>query len=55
VDEVPRPAAVFEGADARDLVLLDRRVPPGAVVAVTVEDDGGAEAPTGEPLFTAQT
>jgi anti-sigma-K factor RskA len=55
VDDVPRPAALFEGADARDLVLLNRRVPPGAVVAVTVEGDGGAEAPTGEPLFTAET
>jgi anti-sigma-K factor RskA len=55
VDDVPRPAALFEGADARDLVLLDRRVPPDAVVAVTVERDGGVDAPTGEPLFTAQT
>jgi anti-sigma-K factor RskA len=55
VDDVPRPAALFEGADARDLVLLDRRVPPGSVVAVTVEDDGGVEAPTRQPLFTAQT
>jgi hypothetical protein len=30
-------------------------VPADAVVAVTVERDGGVEAPTGEPLFTAQT
>src|SRR5918996_1349768 len=54
VDDVPRPAGLFEGADARDLVLLDRRVPPGAVVAVTVEDDGGVDAPTQEPVFSAQ-
>lgn len=54
VGDVPRPAALFDGADARDLVLLDRRVPPGAVVAVTVEDDGGVDAPTTEPLFSAR-
>jgi anti-sigma-K factor RskA len=54
VDDVPRPAGLFEGADARDLVLLDRRVPPGAVVAVTVEDDGGVDAPTQEPVFSAR-
>ena len=54
VDDVPRPAALFEGADARDLVLLDRRVPPGAVVAVTVEDDGGVDTPTTNPLFSAR-
>jgi anti-sigma-K factor RskA len=50
----PLPAGLFDGEDARDLVLLDRRVPSGAVVAVTVEDDGGVDAPTQEPLFSAR-
>jgi anti-sigma-K factor RskA len=53
VDDVPRPAGLFEGADTRDLVLLDRRVPPGAIVAVTVEDEGGVESPTRKPVFSA--
>jgi anti-sigma-K factor RskA len=51
----PRPAGLFEGGESEDVVLLERMVPPDAVVAVTVERDGGVEAPTGDPLFTAQT
>jgi anti-sigma-K factor RskA len=51
----PRPAGLFEGGEQRNVVLLDRNVPADAVVAVTVEQDGGVEAPTGKPLFTAQT
>lgn len=55
VDDVPRPAGLFTGADARDLVLLDRRVPANAVVAVTLEDEDGVDVPTGTPLFSAET
>jgi len=51
----PRPAGLFEGEDARDLVLLERRVPADAVVAVTLEDEGGVDVPTGTPLFSAET
>lgn len=51
----PRPAGLFDGSDRRDLVLLDRKVPTNAVVAVTLEDDGGVDAPTSEPIITAQT
>jgi anti-sigma-K factor RskA len=54
-DERPSPAGLFAGEDARDLVLLERRVPPDAVVAVTLEDEGGVDVPTGTPLFSAQT
>jgi hypothetical protein len=36
-------------------VLLDRKVPANAVVAVTVEREGGVHAPTGKPVFTAET
>jgi anti-sigma-K factor RskA len=50
-----RPAGLFEGGESRDVVLLERQVPADAVVAVTVERDGGVDAPTGEPLITAQT
>jgi hypothetical protein len=28
-------------------------VPLGSGVAVTVEDDGGTDAPTSDPIFTA--
>jgi anti-sigma-K factor RskA len=47
------PAGVFDARHERDVVRLTRPVPPGSGVAVTVEDDGGAEAPTSDPIFTA--
>ena len=50
----PAPAALFEGGEARDFVRLDEPVPPGATVALTVEDEGGAPAPTQQPFVTAQ-
>ncbi|MEX2210550.1 MAG: anti-sigma factor [Gaiellaceae bacterium] len=53
--DAPRRAGLFEGRAARDLVLLDRPVPDDAVVAVTLEQDGGVDAPTGAPLFSAST
>lgn len=37
-----------------NVVPLERTVPPGVAVAVTLEDDEGVERPTGDPLFTAQ-
>ena len=51
----PSPAGLCDGEDARDLVLRERRVPPDAVVAVTLEDEGGVDVPTGTPLFSAET
>ena len=50
----PAPAALFQGDDPRDFVKLDEPVPPGATVALTVEDEGGAPAPTQQPFVTAQ-
>ncbi|HJV29224.1 MAG TPA: anti-sigma factor [Gaiellaceae bacterium] len=47
------PAGVFEAKRERDVVRLTRPVPPGSGVAVTVEDDGGTDAPTSDPIFTA--
>ena len=50
IDQVPRRAGLFDG---NGVVGLDRTVPRDATVAVTVEDDGGADAPTSMPIFSA--
>ena len=47
------PAGVFDAKHERDVVRLTRPVPPGSGVAVTVEDDGGTDVPTSDPIFTA--
>jgi anti-sigma-K factor RskA len=51
----PRRAGLFEAEEGEDVVRLDERVPRGAVVAVTLERDGGVDAPTRAPLFSART
>ena len=54
-NNAPVPAGLFNGADERDFVELDEDVPAGAIVAVTVEDEGGVDAPTQlPPPITAQ-
>ena len=53
-DDRPRPAGVFEGDEGHDVVRLQERVPRGAVVAVTLERNGGVSAPTGDALFSAE-
>ena len=50
----PKPAGLFNGDDRNDLLLLED-VPANAVVAVTVEPEGGVDAPTTQPIFSAQT
>jgi anti-sigma-K factor RskA len=47
---VPQRAGLFERPG---VALLERRVEPGQTVAVTLEPDGGLDAPSGAPLFTA--
>ncbi len=47
----PRPAGLFRGGGGCPPVLLDRQVPAGAIVAVTLERKGGAEKPTGPILL----
>jgi anti-sigma-K factor RskA len=47
------PAGLFDSRDGRAAVVLDEPVPEGATVAVTVEDDEGAEAPTTEAFARA--
>jgi anti-sigma-K factor RskA/putative zinc finger protein len=46
------PAGVFEGGRER-VVTLDKPVPPGATVMVTLEKEGGVAQPEGKPLFRA--
>lgn len=46
-------AGLFDGADARTVVVLTRPVPDDAIVAVTLENDGGVDVPTGSPLFSS--
>jgi len=50
----PIPAGTFDGGPDTTVHRLDRPVPPGSQVAVTVERDGGVDAPTGEILMSAK-
>jgi anti-sigma-K factor RskA len=48
----PQRAGLFPGEDdGRDVVRVDGTVEPGQVVLVTVEDAGGVDAPTTEPIL----
>ena len=49
---VPKRAGLFEEPG---VALLTRPVEPGQMVAVTVEPDGGLDAPSGSPIFTASS
>jgi anti-sigma factor RsiW len=49
---VPQPAGLFERPG---VARLTRPVEPGQMVAVTVEPDGGLDAPSGAPIFTASS
>jgi anti-sigma-K factor RskA len=49
---VPRRAGLFERPG---VAVLTRPVEPGQMVAVTLEPDGGLDAPSGAPLFTASS
>jgi anti-sigma-K factor RskA len=50
--KTPRPAGLFRGGSGcAPPVLLEREVPTGAIVAVTLEREGGAQAPTGPILI----
>jgi anti-sigma-K factor RskA len=53
--DTPKPAGTFDGDKAHDVVRLTRPVPPGAKVAVTVEQAGGVDAPTSPPVMSAAT
>jgi anti-sigma-K factor RskA len=50
----PKRAGLFRGGESPTMLTLDEMVPAGSVVAATVERQGGVDAPTQTPLFTAQ-
>jgi anti-sigma-K factor RskA len=50
----PAPAGTFDGGGKVSVVLLDRRVPKGAAVLLTVEKDGGTDAPTTDPFLSVK-
>ncbi|HZB85971.1 MAG TPA: anti-sigma factor [Gaiellaceae bacterium] len=52
-DGTPRRAGLFEGDEEPDVVLLEEQVDENATVAVTLEQDGGVDAPTSRILFSA--
>jgi anti-sigma factor RsiW len=47
------PAGVFEGGSSCIAVPLTRSIPRGTVFGVTVERDGGVDAPTQAPFITS--
>jgi anti-sigma-K factor RskA len=49
----PLPAGTFSGG-GRVAFVLTRKVPDGAVVAVTLERAGGVQKPTTNPLFASE-
>ncbi len=53
-DGVPVRAGVFEGDGERDVVPVDETVGDGSVVLVTVENEGGVDAPTSDPIVVSQ-
>jgi len=50
----PHAAGLFDHGGRRVSVPLTRRVPVGAVVAVTLERAGGVQAPTSKPIFQSR-
>jgi anti-sigma-K factor RskA len=51
----PRSAGTFQAAGGSTAVLLEGQRDAGVVVGVTVEPEGGSEAPTTEPFLVVQT
>jgi anti-sigma-K factor RskA len=52
--ETPVPAGLFSGQETPDVVALDGAVDAGDAVAVTVEDEGGVDAPSTQPIVASQ-
>jgi anti-sigma factor RsiW len=46
----PVPAGLFPGAEGLEIALVDGVVDEGEVVLVTIEQEGGVDAPTTEPI-----
>jgi anti-sigma-K factor RskA len=49
-----KPAGLFHGRAGTSIVEIPRRVPPGSVVAVTLEREGGVKQPTSKPLAQSE-
>lgn len=52
-DGAARSAGLFDAAGARTIVPVDGPVGEGTVVAVTVEEAGGADQPTSDPIVAS--
>jgi anti-sigma-K factor RskA len=50
----PARAGLMKGGSVGSAVRLERPVPDGSTVAVTIERAGGVDAPTSKPLLIAQ-
>jgi anti-sigma-K factor RskA len=50
----PKPAGLFEGRDGTSVLDIEQPVRRGAVVAVTLEQAGGATRPTQTPLAVSR-
>jgi anti-sigma-K factor RskA len=50
----PQPAGTIDGGSKHSLLLLQRPVPRGATVLVTVEKHGGSDVPTTKPFLSVQ-
>jgi anti-sigma factor RsiW len=50
----PQPAGTLDGGSKHSLLLLERPVPRGATVLVTVEKHGGSDVPTTKPFLSVQ-
>jgi anti-sigma-K factor RskA len=48
------PAGTFAGRDGTTVVEIDRSVPRGSVIAVTLERAGGVDQPTQKPLAASE-
>lgn len=53
-DGTPKPDSVFEPAEGMTAASLEKPLDGADVVAVTVEPDGGSEAPTSDPILTSK-
>ncbi len=52
--DTPVRAGVFDGGGTRDVVPLEEPVGAGSRVLVTVEDEGGVDAPTTAPIVASE-
>lgn len=52
--EEANPAGLFSGDDETEIVAVEGTVQEGDLVAVTVEDEGGVDAPTSAPVVASE-